>query len=94
MYDDNTDYSTDNDEEHEYSQCAEETIEFYYPDKLTPSHPMFEALMIELQIALIECHRHIMFSADLRRAIKTVNYLRDKQRGHNDQLYWDARLRN
>lgn len=65
-------------EEYEYSMCAEDAIQLYYPDHLTPSHPLFERYMIELQLALIACKMQIMWPSDKRRALNTVRFLKDK----------------
>ena len=65
-------------EEYEFSECADKVIAFHYPDTLTPKHPLFETRMIELQLALIECKTPLMFKSDKMRALKTVKYLRQK----------------
>ena len=65
-------------EEYEFSVCAEDAIAFYWPDSLQVGTVMFERRMIELQIALLECKRMVMFPSDKRRAVKTVKYLKEK----------------
>ena len=67
-------------EEYEFSVCAEDATSFYWPDSLVPGTVMFEKRMIELQIALIECKRMIMYPSDKRRALKTVKMLKEKMR--------------
>ena len=68
----------DQQEEYELSECAEAAVDFYWPSTLKPSNPMFERRMIELQIALINCHRHTMYPSDRRRALNTVRELKHK----------------
>jgi hypothetical protein len=65
-------------EEYELSECAEQAVNFYWPSSLKPNHPMFEQRMIELQIALMKCHRHTMFPSDKRRTLQTVKELKEK----------------
>lgn len=68
------------DEEYELSECAEKAFRFHYPDSLTPKHPLFERRMLELQIALIECHRHTMFRSDQRRALSTIKQIKKRMK--------------
>ena len=65
-------------EEYELSVCAEDAVAFYWPDSLAVGTVMFERRMIELQLALLECKRMVMFPSDKRRAVETVKYLKNK----------------
>lgn len=62
-------------EEYEFTQCAEDAIEFFWPREGV-NHPFFPRYMIELQLRLIECGRHVMTKPDRVRALKTVKALR------------------
>lgn len=68
------------DEAYEFSECAEEAIDFHWPDTLTPAHPLFERRMLELQLSLIECHRRLMSREDLKRALKTVREIKQRMK--------------
>lgn len=68
------------DEEYEYSMKSEDAIRLYYPESITPAHPFFERMMIELQVALIEGHLPVMFASDKKRALKTARELKAKLR--------------
>jgi hypothetical protein len=63
-------------EEYEPSACAESAIRAYWPDWLHVGGPLFQYHMLELQLALIECHVPIMYPADRRRAVSTIKTLK------------------
>jgi hypothetical protein len=65
-------------EEYEFSECAELALRIYYPDTLKFTAPYFNRSMIELQLALIRCHKPIMSPSDRRRAVDTVKQLKFK----------------
>ena len=67
-------------EEYEFSMCAEEAIDFYWPDHLQPGTKMFEKRMLELQLALIECKLPIMYPSDKRRALSTIREIKQKMK--------------
>lgn len=72
------------DEEYEFSECAENAIHYLYPEGLTPQTNVFARYMIELQLALIKCHTATMSPSAKRRSLGTVRFLR------NELAMWGA----
>ena len=68
-------------EEYEYSLCAADAIQLYWPPSISVEHPSFEKAMVELQINLIKCKLPIMFPSDKKRALSTIVFLKNVLRG-------------
>jgi hypothetical protein len=73
-------WGTYDDEDHEFSECAEEAIRFRWPDGLGVDHPLFQRFMLELQLDLIECKLPIMMPSDKRRALETVKWIKQEMK--------------